>query len=319
MERSMKKNIIFTMSTAIICMILLVLKNQYSPLFLSHSTYGMPSLIKTGSVDNLYLGSSMFRQGLDIRILNDNLSSSQYILSYNGNQPAAEFYELKYLLDHDVNIQNIYIDMYVYSAFESPKISDEKLFMEMDIAGKYNLWSLLKDASTSSNKLMLFWQMWISSNNELLLTWPISAPIINHQFHSGGTLTQNSGSSAQTLNNTAVPSISSTINSIQKDYICALIQLARENNITVTFIETPKYQNVSHSTSYLQAMHTYTELLDQETIPYILSQSTYDALAVSSPVYVYNFDTRNPNYYIDIMHLSSTGRCEFSKLLTSYL
>ena len=140
----MKKILTTSFITIIICILLLLVKNQYSYLLLTNSTYGMPALIKQGTVENLYLGSSMFRQGLDINILDGKTKTTNYILAYNGNQPALEYYELKYLLEHNVKISNLYIDMYIYSAWEEPEISDEKLFMEVGIEEKYNLWNLIK-------------------------------------------------------------------------------------------------------------------------------------------------------------------------------
>lgn len=53
--------------------------------------------------------------------LGENPDLTDYILACNGNRPALEYYKLKYLLDHNVKIENLYVDMYVYSAWESLK------------------------------------------------------------------------------------------------------------------------------------------------------------------------------------------------------
>ena len=53
----------------IICVIFV--KNQFSYCLMHDCNYGMEALIRDGSVDNLFVGSSTFRQGLDIDILED--------------------------------------------------------------------------------------------------------------------------------------------------------------------------------------------------------------------------------------------------------
>ena len=45
--------------------------------------------VKKKSVDHLFIGSSMFRQGLSIDVLEEMLEGEVYILSYNGNQLYA--------------------------------------------------------------------------------------------------------------------------------------------------------------------------------------------------------------------------------------
>lgn len=305
------KKLLKTSITAIgICFILLLLKNQYASLLLINSTYGMPALIKQTSVQNLYLGSSMFRQGLDIETLAENDS---YILSYNGNQPCLEFYELKYLLDHGVRIENLYVDMYVYSAWENPKISDEKLFMEIGIPEKYLLWNLIKSTQENDN-FQALWRIWVNSNNELILTWPVSSPIINSQFKNGGALTRPGNVSKNELIQTAVPSIDENINSTQEYYIKALIQLAQENDINITFVETPKYETVSNDISYLSAMAQYSHLLDQSNTAYIVSENTIRQCQLNN-VPFYTFDISDENYYSDTMHLSYNGRIAFTNAL----
>ena len=91
----------------IVILAIILLKNQYSSLLLQNASYGMPALIKRQNVENLFLGSSMFRQGIDILELNAAFPDKNYILAYNGNQPVTEYLELKNLLENDVKIKNL--------------------------------------------------------------------------------------------------------------------------------------------------------------------------------------------------------------------
>ena len=90
------KRVLKTVAVAfIIALILILIKNEYARC-LPASTYGMQAAIRKERVDNLFIGSSMFRQGLDIDVLEAELPGSSYILSYNGNQPALMALELQY-------------------------------------------------------------------------------------------------------------------------------------------------------------------------------------------------------------------------------
>ena len=88
-----------------IALALIFIKNEYARC-LPASTYGMQAAIRKGSTDNLFIGSSMFRQGLDIDVLEAELPGSSYILSYNGNQPALMALELQYMLEQGLPLVN---------------------------------------------------------------------------------------------------------------------------------------------------------------------------------------------------------------------
>lgn len=311
----MKKNIKSIVITFIICLLVLFLKNQYSYLLLTNSTYGMPALIKQGQVTNLYIGSSMFRQGLDIITLEDAMPDANYILAYNGNQPALEYYQLKNLLDHGIKINHLFIDMYVYSAWEAPEISDEKLFMEIGLKEKWYLWDLVKNNSQTSFES--FFRMFVSSNNELLLTWPVNTILVNSQFYKGGTLTKTLGADTKVLSNTSAPIIETNMNETQEYYLRQLIRLASDNDIDITLIETPKYDTVVSNPSYLSAMEKYVQLADQENVSYIISEKTAHSLAntVPSSKY-YMFNHENSEYFMDSIHLSYEGRIAFTKIIS---
>lgn len=303
--------------TIICSLLVLFLKNQFSSLLLTNATYGMPALINQGQIENLYIGSSMFRQGLDIMTLEASAENTNYILAYNGNQPALEYYQLKNLLGHNVKINHLFIDMYVYSAWETPEISDEKLFMEIGLKEKWDLWNLISNEPQTSFESLF--RMFVSSNNELLLTWPVNAMLINSQFYRGGTLTRTSGADAEVLAHTTAPEISENMNETQEYYLGQLIELARENNISVTLLETPKYNTVASDSSYLQAMEKYVAFANQENVSVILSENTSGYLKNTAYSAVsYHFDHKNAAYFMDSIHLSYEGRVAFTALLTHH-
>lgn len=311
----MKKNKLI-ICVMIVFILLLYVKNQFSPWLLRHSSYGMPALIYRHSIDDLFIGSSMFRQGIDIQTMETgSQDSSYYILAYNGNQPSTEYFQLDHLLKHDVKIKTLYIDMYVYSAYTEPKISDEKLFLELDLGEKWELFNIISH-SAPTDTISSFFELFVQSNNELLALWPLNSLLLNRQFHNGGSLLVSGHASAQELSNLSIPKIASDMNPDQQKYLSELIALARENQIEIMFIETPKYDSVANSSSYLDSMKSYITFLDRQNVPYIISQNTYDQITLSNGLPIpYTFDHGNAEYFSDLLHLSHKGRVAFTQKL----
>lgn len=299
--------------TLSVCVALVAIKTEYSGMLLQNATYGMPALIQKGKVDNLFIGSSMFRQGLDIDTLCENVGVDTYILAYNGNQPVLEYIELKYLLDNGVKIENLYIDMYVYSAVADPDVSDEKLFMEVGAKEKWELWKQTKKNTISTDTEAL-WRIFVNGNNELILTWPFTGPLIDKQFKQGGTLTRTGGATKEQLEEWIEPDITK-LNEEQISAIEAIIELAQQNDIRVVFLETPKYEKIAKSENYLQLMKEYYEIICDENVDIVLCDATAAGIKTVANCMIYQFDNMLEEYFMDAIHLSSKGRSEYSKLL----
>lgn len=299
----------------LICVCIIFLKNQYASLLLQKATYGIPALIKKGAIEDLYIGSSMFRQGLDIDTM-EQIQEDSYILAYNGNQPVLEYEQLEYLVRSGVSIKNLYVDMYTYSAWSEPKIQDEKIFLEIGIKEKLKIWKLI--SSQENMQLLDFWRVFISSNNELLLTWPINYYLINSQFYKGGTKVKPQGVEEEGLIKLEVPQIDGTMNDIQKEYLDEIIYLCQEEGINLYFIETPKYKKVAEDKMYLEAMNQYSNLLAEKNVSVLVCQSTYENIDKTEKMEYYKFDNNNAMFYTDLIHLSYEGRIVFTEKLSQF-
>lgn len=317
----MKKAIKTLVITFLIAALLISLKNEYSRYLLGGANYGMQAIIDNyGNKDkkglNLFVGSSMFRQGLDIYELQQSFGDDTYILSYNGNQPFLEYYEIKYLIDNDVIIDSLYLDMYVFSMQSNPWIQDSKIFLDTDTDFKVQVWDKL--CIYNETDFSNFWEMFITSNNYELLTWPITYPIINNRFFRGGNITSNVPASKNGLDEAGNDYSTVDFNKVQISYLEQLIDLCRQNNIKITFIETPKYYSVGESDEYLKLMSKYESILDENNISYYLSNSTYQKNddKTSDIAGVIDFDNTSADYYIDTLHLSSDGRVAFTDAFT---
>ena len=299
------KRLLKTISLAfLILVMLLFVKNNYSFMLLNNASYGSTNIINKGEINNLFIGSSMFRQGIDIKTLEDNREDN-YILSYNGNSPYLEYYELLNLLDNNVKINNLYVDMYVYVMYQEPKISDEKMLLEFDFKQKKEILSKI------GNGFSLLYETYVTSNNEFIITYPINSQIVNNTFYKGGSLLTPSGESSEVLDNSYVYDLSGDMNSIQVEYLIKLIKLAKDNNINLTFIETPKYATVKNNESYLEAMEKYKDILDDLDVRYIVNSIEANN--------TYSFLNDNPEYYFDNIHLSYKGRVAFTNVLLDYI
>lgn len=291
---------VFT-ATIGICVIIVLLKDEYERNLLNYANYGLPSLVRQENVDNLYLGSSMFRQGIDISEANSH-GGLNYVLAYNGNQPITEEWILKYLIQNEVSIDTLYVDMYVYSAYSEPQISDEKLFMEVGLSEKRQLYNLMQDVGIEE-----FLRIFVTANNETLLTWPIQSKLINQRFSQGGNVAETQGLTIEQMQQLTVPEINEEMNSEQVKAIKGIVDVAKQNNIEVIFIETPKYISVMENSEYQRAMKEYEDMMRQENVAYILARD------------VWNEEFEDAGNFIDLLHLSSQGRRKFTESLLDYL
>lgn len=297
----MKKLGITIFLALLTCFLLILIKGEYENKLLNNANYGLPYLIHKGSIENLFIGSSMFRQGLDAKILDEN-GMDNYILSYNGNNPTLELWEIKYLLKNNVEIKNIYMDMYAYSLTSAPSISDSKLLMEVDLQGKYELYKLLNSEWNFSD----FYNIFVLKNTDLLLTWPIYFKLVNSTYYKGGIHTGKDGIDRQKLNSLEMIKE----NEVKEENIEAIneiITICKDKNINLSFIETPKSERMINDANYQTLMERYQNILKENQVKYFLAKDTSKNISDDS----YNF--------FDLIHLSNLGREKYSRNLIDFL
>ncbi len=275
------------------------LKNEYAR-FLPGGDYGMSPLVETGGAQHVFIGSSMFRQGLDIRILEEELGESVYVLSYNGNQPFSMAMELQYLLEEGVEISHLYVDLYGYTASSAPWISDTKLLLDTDFSFKWKTWSQME--AWNDTDFLDFYEFFVTANNEQILTWPVHRRLLSSQFYKGGTLLHFPGTTREALDY----SLGSRegVHPAQAEGYARIAELARVHQIEVTFIETPKYESMYEDETYRMLLAQCQEAVAGERV--LLSEET-------------GFDNRDPGQFQDLIHLSSQGREDYTRRLCRQL
>ena len=300
------KKILTTVVTVLLAVaLMIVLKNQYGSIF-AGSTYGMPAAIKKGEIDHLFIGSSMFRQGLDIDALEKNLDGEVYVLSYNGNQPVFMAKELEYLLEEGLKINNLYIDFYAYTLTAVPWISDTKMFLDTDLGFKTDAWKIMSE----NNEVGLkdFYEMFVTANNEQILMYPINNAIVSSQFRNGGAMLWMNGQSKEHLDTLDLGVRDGLFESQLAGY-ARIVELAEEYDINLLFIETPKYDKMLKDTRE----GCYSDLLN-EMIAWAKKADAKYLLADT-----FAFDHADAANFQDLIHLSGQGRKTYCQMLSEYI
>ena len=300
------KKILTTVAAVIVAVALvIVLINQYGSIF-AGNTYGMPTLIKQGEVDHLFIGSSMFRQGQDIDALEENLDGSVYILSYNGNQPVFMAKELEYILERDLKVENLYIDFYAYTLTAIPWISDTKMFLDTDLSFKEDAWKLM--AEHNDVGLKDFYEMFVTANNEQILMYPINNAIVSSQFRNGGSLLNIAGQTKEHLDTLDLGVRDGLFESQLAGYD-KIVELAKEYDINLLFIETPKYEKLltdSREGSYSDLLEEMVAWAEKAKAPYLLAEE-------------FDFNHAEGANFQDLIHLSGQGRKNYCEMLAEYI
>ncbi len=306
------KRVLKTSAAAfVIALALILLKNEYARL-LPASTYGMQAAIRKGSIDNLFIGSSMFRQGLDIDVLEEELPGSTYILSYNGNQPALMAMELAYMLENGLEIKNLYIDLYPYTAAADPWISDTKILLDTDLTFKAQTWQLMQESTDAD--FGDFYEFFVTANNEQLLTYPLNNKIVSSQFRDGGSLLRQPGKTREELYALELLGSRDGVNAAQAEGYRKIAELAEEYGLNLFFLETPKYERMYADADY-QKLYRETLSIVQELQDGWNGDGNFRILCAEELA----FDTSEAGNYQDLIHLSAEGRESYTSMLCKRL
>ncbi len=306
----MKRIVRTALCTAAALLLLLAAKNEYARL-LPASTYGMQAVIRMEKIDHLFIGSSMFRQGLSIDVLEEKLNGSVYILSYNGNQPVFMERELEYMLGEGLEIENLYVDFYPYTAAALPWISDTKILLDTDISFKADAWRLM--AAYNDTSFLDFYEMFVTANNEQLLTWPVNYRLVSAQFQNGGNILTPGGQTEEYLDSLETLGRRDGLQAAQVEGFREILRVAAERGITVYFIETPKYERMYRDEDYMELYRACLAALEEPSGSGIKSDTE---ILLSKEL---DFDNTCGAYFQDLIHLSAEGRTVYTELLCERL
>lgn len=276
------------------------LKNYYS-YKIPNRDMGLQAVVACENVDTLFLGSSAFRKGIDMEMIVKSLPGFSYMVTYNGNEPFNIYVELKELIKENVNVKRLVIDFNPSMMDKEADISDKRLLWDISMDGKREIWREI--AKNEDTDFFDFYDYWVLSNNDFMLTYPISQPLMARRYYYGGSLPaeESPGKTYQELD--CLPIIEQPdINELQRNSIVNIIKLCKENNIEVIFLESPRYITMSENENYKNKSKELKSIIDRENVACILTEDI-------------DFDNANPEYYTDLTHMSSEGKKEFTKAI----
>lgn len=297
----MKKKVLVITFAILFSFVILLLKNSFSQ-SLPRKEYGAQALIKNKQVDSLYVGSSMFKLGIDPNEIGQN----DYVLSYNGNEPVNIKEELLYLLKNDVQINSLYVDMYAWTISREPWIDDLSILWDVDLETTNNIYS---DIYESNSSLRYKYEYYVSANNDFLISYPFCINILNNYYLKGGKNYYSNGSNKEHLDSLDLPNFSKddiALNSVQIEAIKEINKICTDNKIKLVFIETPKYSKEANWEPYKYIMFEYASLLSKLGIKYVLAEET-------------GININDANNFIDLIHMSSQGSKEYTNKLVNLL
>lgn len=293
----MKKTIRTIIISFLIVFAVVMLKNCCSYMLPNHA-FGIRYIIGEGNADYLFVGSSSFRKGINMMTLEKELGDNTYALTYNGNQPMNVYIELKQMLEAGTEIGTIIYELEPGMVDRGADLSDKRLLWDIDMKSKHEIWQHLKERDDAD--FFMFYDYYVSSNMDYLLTYPVSYPMIAKRYYKGG----NNGSDvspAKTKKELDKLPIKEDpgIDDLQKDSLVKIIELCENNGIKLIFLEPPKYIRMYGDKNYSEKITMLVDFLKEEGALVIMGEDM-------------GFDNTNPDYYSDLSHMSGEGMNVFT-------
>lgn len=293
------KRLLLTLSiVSIVLLAVLAVKNEFARL-LPTEGFGMSEIDDNENIDDLFMGASTFRKGLDIEVL-EQLPGKTFMLNYNGNQPVLMQKELEYLLDHGVSIKRLFIDFYPYTVAQQPRLSDTRLLLDTDLRFKLGLWQKLSSVAPQPflKRLTDGYEFFVSANNMTILWYPLyRRQSLARNRHGGQTGMQHiHGSTKENLDRQSSFGKRDGIQESQLEAIREIIRICASNQIELRFIEIPKYHLLLKDPDYIEFADQVSKVIDETAGPGHIIRADQIQL-----------DTAEPEYFADWVHLSGTG------------
>ncbi len=292
------------MISIIITSLTVIGKNYCSYLIPVHNR-GISSLTQQGDLNKLFIGSSSFRSNLDIMQLDGQFDHSTFILAYGGNQYIAtdiQYDEIKQRSSQ--RFDTIVIELNPMLLAEEVKLSDTRVTWDLSWEGKKRLWKSMAEYSNVS--FPLFYEYFITSGMDDLITYPLTEPFYATRYYKGAKTDNTSPGSLEYLDNEKIDISGLQPVYAQEEALRSLITKCREDGQDFIFLETPHYYRLQDNADYQRLLECATDTLRKNEAPYILASDV-------------DFDYHNPEYFEDLSHMSAAGRTEYTSAVISML
>lgn len=299
-----KKTLLTLISALFLFTAFVICKNCFTSM-LPNSAMGVQSVIGQKHLDTLFLGSSAYRKGVDMYAMEKELPGNSFMLTYNGNQPFNMAIELNEILQSGTSIDRLVVDFNPSMADRQADLSDKRLIFDISFHGKRRLWKEL--AKNEDTTFFTFYDFFVLSNNDYLFTYPVSYPLISSRYYRGGGTNsdETEGKTEEELMELEVIE-QPGIHALQLQSIDEIIQLCKENNISLIFLESPRYIKMAENENYQAKSDELYSHITKQDIPVYRTSDLH-------------FDNKNPAFYSDLTHMSKEGKQEFTDCILRVL
>ena len=260
---------------------------------LSNDSMGVRSVVAQKHIDTLFIGSSAYRKGIDMYMIEKELPGKNFMLTYNGNQPFNMAIELQEILASGCTIDRLILDFNPSMVDRGADLSDKRLLWDISMDGKRKLWSELKKREGAG--LFTWYDYWVSSNVDYMVTYPVAKPMISARYYLGGSASteMSAGLSKEELEKLEIIE-NPGIDELQYESINAIIDLCQSKQIELIFLECPRYITMAEDINYAEKSKALKELIESKGVSVITGKEL-------------NFDNTNNLYYADLTHMSGDG------------
>lgn len=300
----MRKMIITALTALVIILAAAAFKNVYS-CKIPIGNRGIRAAINEGDLNILFIGSSTFRSNLDIHELDEAFDERAYIISYGGNQYAAndiQYDEIKSRSDNKYRLMVFELDPLMLT--EEVKLSDSRVIWDLSFDGKMALWKKLKNAGNTDFSIM--YEYFVTSGMDDLITYPITERFYSTRYFKGAKTDDTPSSGKEFLENEKFDISDSVIIETQADAVRDVIEKCKKDGQNFVFLECPHYYRLEDDPVYQEYHAYFLKLMNEYDAPYILAHDV-------------DFDNHNPDYFEDMSHMSGEGRRIYTKELIKQL
>ena len=304
------KKIIVTILIVVCVFFAVVLCKNYFSYKIPNSSMGVRAAISNGKTDTLFIGSSAYRKGIDMARVVSELDKDSFMLTYNGNEPFNMYVELKEILAENQDIERIVFDFNPSMADRGADLSDKRLLWDISMSGKIELWNEIKKEADTG--FFDFYDYWVLSNNDYMLSYPISYPMISKRYSYGGG-SANDETPAKTKEELDAMEIIENpgVNSLQKRSYEEIVRLCSEKGIEVIFLECPRYVTMENNICYQNKLQEMTEIIEN-----ISDVNTNVRIITAVEL---GMDNSNSDFYSDLTHMSAKGKQEYTSRIIELL
>lgn len=278
--------------------LVIMVKNNFSN-HLPNTDMGVVSVISRGRTSVLFMGSSAYRKGIDMYLVDGAIPGEAFMLTYNGNQPFNMAIELEEIIKGGAQIDTLVADFNPSMVDRGADLSDKRLLWDISMEGKNKLWEELKKEAN----LFTWYDFWVSSNMDYAFTYPVAKRMISQRYYLGGSASLDNTEGLTEDELLALPiKEEKGIHDLQMSSIDSIIDLCRDNNINLIFLECPRFYTMEDNENYKEKSDELKEHIKDKGIDVIRAADL-------------DFDNTNPEYYSDLTHMSKKGSEVLTKMI----